>query len=124
MKLLGVKQLSLLLIGTLLFCHGIFGALHLLCYPPQCAAAAEHAAEHQAGVVGGALEHSADHGTSYGMSTGYFAVLVSSLLGLLLGLLPKRAPLRITLDARWIAVLHRMPANASSHAPMMAASRW
>jgi hypothetical protein len=35
MKLLGIKRLSLLLIGTLLFCHGVFGALHLLCYPPQ-----------------------------------------------------------------------------------------
>ena len=110
MKLLGVRQLSLLLVGTLLFCHGVFGALHLVCYPPQCAGGAEHAAEHKAGAVGGAHGHSADHGTSHGTSTGYFAVLISSLLGLLLGLLPKGTPLRIKRDARWPAVLRRLSA--------------
>jgi hypothetical protein len=36
MKLLGDRQLSLLLVGTLLLCHGVFGALHLVCYPPEC----------------------------------------------------------------------------------------
>src|SRR5215208_5689889 len=107
MKLLGTLQLSVLLVGTLLFCHGVFGAVHLICYPPQCVGAAEHAAEHQAGAAGGgAHEHSADHGTS----TRYFAVLVAGLLGLLLGLLPKRAPLQIRRDARWPAVLRRVPA--------------
>ena|SRR5215208_2776980 len=107
MKLLGTLQLSVLLVGTLLFCHGVFGAVHLICYPPQCVGAAEHAAEHQAGAAGGgAHEHSADHRTS----TGYFAVLVASLLGLLLGLLPKRAPLRINLTAHWPVVLRRVPA--------------
>jgi hypothetical protein len=95
MKLLGVRQLSVLLIGTLLFCHGFFGSLHLLCFPPLCAGDAEHAAEHHAG-----------HATS----TGYFAVLVVGFLGLLLGLLPKGAPLRIRLDARWPAALRRVPA--------------
>jgi hypothetical protein len=105
MKLLGTPQLSVLLVATLLFCHGVFGAVHLICYPPQCADA-EHAAEHQAGAAGGAHEHSADHGTS----TGYFAVLVVGLLGLLLGLLPKRAPLRIKLTAHWPVVLRRVPA--------------
>ena len=82
MKLLGTRQLSVLLIGTLLLCHGASGALHLLCYSPECVGHAEHAAEHQAeaGAVGGAHEHPADHGTS----TGYFAVLVVGLLGLLL----------------------------------------
>jgi hypothetical protein len=67
MKLLGIRQLSVLIIGTLLFCHGIFGALHLICYPPQC-----DDAEHQAaaGAVGDAHEHPADHETSHGMSTG------------------------------------------------------
>jgi hypothetical protein len=90
-KLLGVRQLSMLLIGTLLLCHGLFGALHLVRYSPECVGDAEHAAQHQAatGAVSGAHEHPADHGTS----TGYFAVLVG-LLGLLLGLLPKGAPLR------------------------------
>src|SRR5918998_4090390 len=106
MKLLGLRRLSLLLIGTLLFCHGVFGSLHLLCYPPQCAGDAEHAAEHQATAgASGVHEHPAGHGTS----PGYFAVLVG-LLGLLLGLLPKGAPLRIRLEARWPVVLRRVPA--------------
>jgi hypothetical protein len=108
MKLLGVRQLSVLLVGTLLLCHGAFGALHLVCYPPQCAGDAEHSAEHQAaaGAVGNAHEHPADHGTS----TEYFAVLAVGLLGLLLRLLPKGTPLRISVAARWPAVLRRVPA--------------
>ena len=107
MKLLGVRQLSVLLIGTLLFCHGIFGSLHLLCLPPLCAGHAEHAVEHHAaaGAVGDAHEHPADHATS----SGYFAVLLG-FLGLLLGLLPKGAPLRNGLDARWPLSLRRGPA--------------
>ena len=108
MKLLGTRQLSVLLVGTLLFCHGVFGALHPLCYPPQCASGAEHAAEHHAaaGALGYAHEHSADHGTS----TGYFAVLVVGFLGLLLGLLPKGAPLWTRLDTSWPVILRRVPA--------------
>ena len=108
MKLLGVRQLSVLLAGTLLFCHGLFGALHLSCYPPQCVGDAAHPAEHQAaaGAMGDAPEHPAGHGTS----TEYFAVLAVGLLGLLLGLLPRDASLRITLDARWRVVLRRAPA--------------
>jgi hypothetical protein len=83
MKLLGIRQLSVLIIGTLLFCHGIFGVLHLICYPPQCTGEADHAAGHQAaaGAVGDAHQHPADHGTSHGTSTGYFAVLAVGLRG-------------------------------------------
>ncbi len=103
MKLLGVRQLSVLLIGTLLLCHGAFGALHLVCYPPQCADAEHQAA---AGGVGDSHDHSADHGTS----TGYFAVLAVGLLGLLLGLVRNGALLRIRLEARRPAVLHLVPA--------------
>ncbi len=108
MTLLGVRQLSVLLVGTLLLCHGVFGALHLFCYSPECVGDPEHAAEHQAaaGAVGDAHEHPADHGTS----TGYFAVLFVGLLGLLLGLLPKGEPLRIALGTHWPAVLRRVPA--------------
>ena len=109
MKLLGKRQLSVLLAGTLLLCHGVFGALHLICYPPQCAGDAEHSAEHQAtaGGMGDSHEHPADHGTS----TEYFAVLAVGLLGLLLGLLSKRgAPLRTRIDARRPVVLRRVPA--------------
>jgi hypothetical protein len=100
MKLLGIRQLSVLLL-----CHGVFRALHLVCDLPEYAGGAEHAAEHQpaAGTAGDTHEHPAGHGTS----TGYFAVLV---FGLLLGLLPKGAPLRIPLSTRWPAVLRRVPA--------------
>jgi hypothetical protein len=106
MKMLGVRKLSVLLAGTLLFCHGVFGALHLVCYSPLCAGDAEH----QAGVGGGTHGHSADHGTSHGTSAEYFAVLAVGLLGLLLGLLPKGTPLRSRLDARWHAVFRPVPA--------------
>jgi hypothetical protein len=107
MKLLGFRQLSLLLIGTLLFCHGVLGGLHLVCGPPEwCAGHAEHAAEHQdAAGASDAHEHSADHATS----SVYFAVLVG-FLGLLLGLLPKGSPLLTRLDARWPVVHRRVPA--------------
>jgi hypothetical protein len=111
MKPPGARQLSVLLVGTLLLCHGAFGALHLFCYSPECVSDAEH----QAGAVGGAHEHPADHGTSHGTSAGYFAVLVFGLLGLLHGLLPKRAPLQISIAARWPAALR--PVRAVFHPP-------
>src|SRR5918995_550654 len=108
MKLPGTRQLSVLLVGTLLLCHGAFGALHLFCYSSECLGDAQHAAEHQdaAGAVGGAHEHPADHGTS----ASYFSVLVFGLLGLLLGVLPKRTPLRISFAVRWLAALRPVPA--------------
>ena len=106
MMLLGFRQLSEQFVRALLVCHGGFGSLHLLAYPPQCASDAEHQAKHQATAgASDAHEHPAGHGTS----PGYFAVLVG-LLGLLLGLLPKGAPLRIRLEARWPVVLRRVPA--------------
>jgi hypothetical protein len=112
MKLLGARPLSVMLVGTLLFCHGIFGGLHLICYSPQCAGDAEHAAEHHvaagamAGEMGGAHEHPADHG----ISAGYFAVLAVGLLGLFLRALPERAQLRISLSAHWPVIFRRVPA--------------
>ena len=108
MKPVGTRQLSVLLVGTLLLCHGAFGALHLVCYPLQCASDAERAAEHQAGpgAAGKAHEHPAGH---HGTSTEYFAVLVG-LLGLLLRLLPKGATLRSGLGVRWASVPRRVPA--------------
>jgi phosphotransferase system glucose/maltose/N-acetylglucosamine-specific IIC component len=113
MKLLGARQLSVLLAGTLLLCHGVFGALHMICYSPLCVGGAEHTAEHQsaAGAVDDTHEHSADHEGS----TEYFAVLVFGLLGLLLGLLIKRAPSRSRLDMRWSAVFRLV--LAVSHPP-------
>ena len=108
MKLLGLRQLSLVIIVALLFCHGVFGSLHLLCHPRQCAGDAGHRAEHHAaaGAMGDGPEHPAGHVTS----TGYFAVLAFSFLGALLGLLPRVASLRIRLDARRPATLRRVPA--------------
>jgi len=108
-KLLGIRHLSVLLIGTVLLCHGFFGALHLVCDPLEwCIGGAQHSAEHQtAAGAGGAHEHHTDHGGS----TAYFAVVALGLLVLILRLLPEcAAGLRIWLGTRWTAVLHRVPA--------------
>jgi hypothetical protein len=112
MRFLGDRRLSVLLIGALLFCHGVFGALHLACYSPRCAGGGGHPAEHRAtsGAVDDAHEHPADHGIGHGTGGGYFAVLAVGLLGLFLGVLPKRASSRIGLEARWYLVLRRVPA--------------
>src|SRR3712207_3219343 len=113
MKLLDVRQLSVLLAGALLFCHGAFGALHLVCDPPECADGAGHAAEHPTpapGAAAGAHEHPAGHGTN----PEYFAV-VASLLSVLLSLLPKGAPSRVRLGVRkppalrWASAVFRPP---------------
>ncbi len=106
MNLPGDRQLSLLLIGTLLLCHGIFGSLHLVCYLPQCADHGEHAAEHQA--AAGGLGEAHGHPAGHGSSPPYFAVLVG-LLGLFLGLLSKRSPLRVRLSMPWAAALRWAP---------------
>ena len=118
MKLLGDRQLSLLLVGTLLLCHGIFGALHLVCSPTQYAGDVEHAAEHEAaaGGVGEAHEHPAGHETG----TGYFAVLVVGLLVLLLGLLLKGTPLVVglsnALDCGPSPLTRRIPSSTNPDA--------
>ena len=84
-----MRHLSALLIGTLLLCHGVFGALHLVCDPLEwCIGGAQHSAEHQtAPGAGDAHEHHTDHGGS----TAYFAVVALGLLALILRLLPKCA---------------------------------
>ena len=107
MKLFSAKQLSVLLASVLLFCHGAFGSLHLVCDPPECADGVGHAAEHHpaVGAAAGAHEHPAGHGTG----TEYFAV-VASLLGLLLSLLPKGAPSRVRLSMRRPPALRRASA--------------
>jgi hypothetical protein len=108
MKPPSVKKLSVLLAGAVLLCHGVFGALHLVCDFPACAGAAEHAAEHEpaTGTAGNSHEHPAGHGAG----AEYFAV-IAGLLSLLLTLLPKcAAGLRIWLGTRWPAVLRRVPA--------------
>jgi hypothetical protein len=107
-KLLGTRHLSALLIGTLLLCHGVFGALHLVCDPLEWCAGAQHSAEHQTAAGAGDAH---EHHTGHGGSIAYFAVVALGLLGLMLKLLPKcAAGLRIWLGTRWPAVLRRVPA--------------
>jgi hypothetical protein len=107
MKLFSAKQLSVLLASALLFCHGAFGAMHLVCDPPECADGLRHAAEHHpaTGAVAGAHVHPAGHG----MGPEYFAVL-AGLIGLLLGLLSKGAPSRIGNGMCQAAILRRASA--------------
>jgi hypothetical protein len=109
MKLLSVKRLSVLLAGAVLLCHGVFGALHLVCDPLEwCIGGAQHSAEHQTAAGAGDAH---EHPTGHDVSTAYFAVVALGLLGLILRLLPKcAAGLRIWLGTRWPAVLRRMPA--------------
>jgi len=108
-KLLGTRPLSVLLIGTLVLCHGFFGALHLVCDPLEwCIGGAQHSAEHQTATGAGDAH---EHHTGHGGSTAYFAVVALGLLVLILRLLPKcAAGLRIWLSTRWPAVLRRVPA--------------
>jgi hypothetical protein len=112
-KLLGIRHLSVLLIGTLLLCHGVFGALHLVCDPLEwCAGGAQHSAEHQPRSGAGDAH---EHPTGHDVSTAYFAVVALGLLGLILKLLPEcAAGSRIWLGTRWPAVLRRVPAMLRS----------
>ena len=99
MRLLSIKRLPALLVllaGTLVLCHGVFGGLHLVCVPPECVGGAEHGAEH-----GAQDEHPAGHGTS----TEYFAVVVAGLLGLLLSWLPKGGLSRA--GSHWFPILRQ-----------------
>lgn len=104
-----MRHLSVLLIGTLLLCHGVFGALHLVCDPLEwCAGGAQHSTEHHTAAGAGDAH---EHPTGHSVSTAYFAVFALGLLGLILRLLPKcAAGLRIWLGTRWPAVLRRVPA--------------
>ncbi len=113
-KLLGIRHLSVLLIGTILLCHGVFGALHLVCDPLEwCIGGAQHSAEHQTSAGAGDAH---EHPTGHDVSTAYFAVVALGLLGLILKLLPKcAAGLRISHAARWPAALGPVP--AVSHPP-------
>jgi hypothetical protein len=118
MKPPAIRYLSVLLVVTLLLCHGAFGALHLFCHSLECLSDAGHAAEHRTEIgraVGDAHDHPADHGVGHGTSAGYFAVFVLGLLWLLLELLSRRAPLRISHAARWPVALGPVP--AVSHPP-------
>jgi hypothetical protein len=107
MKLLSVKKLSVLLVGAVLLCHGVFGSLHLVCDPLEwCIGGAQHSAEHQTSTDAGDAH---EHPTGHDVSTAYFAVVALGLLVLILRQLPKCvAGLRIWLGRRWPAVLRRV----------------
>jgi hypothetical protein len=109
MKLPSVNKLSVLLAGAVLLCHGVFGALHLVCDPLEWyVGGAQHSAEHQTAAGAGDAH---EHPTGHDVSTACFAVVALGLLALILRLLPKcAAGLRIWRGTRWPAVLRRVPA--------------
>jgi hypothetical protein len=80
-----IRILALLLVGALLLCHGVFGALHL-CSVPPAGAAAHHAGHQHAPSGAGTSSH--EHHTCHLMHAAtYYAVLLTALLGLALGFL-------------------------------------
>jgi hypothetical protein len=82
------RQLALLLVGTLLLCHGVLGVLHL-CSTPTAPMHQTH--EHPSFADGTAAGH--DHPACHLTDAEYFVVLFTAFLGLVLGLLLKRAQL-------------------------------
>ena len=117
MKPLGGNQLSVLLAGALLLCHGIFGALHLVCSPPVCAGAAEHQAGHEPAAGGAADAH--EHVMGHGAGTAYCAA-VAGLLTLLLGVLRRDATSRAGIGMSRPFVFRRVPLGfGSARAPTL-----
>ena len=115
MKPLGGNQLSVLLAGALLLCHGVFGVLHLVCSPPVCAGAAEHATGHEPAAGGAADAH--EHTMGHGAGTEYFAV-VAGLLTLLLSVLRRDVTSRVGIGMSRPFVFRRAPLGfRSARAP-------
>jgi hypothetical protein len=83
------KQLAaLLLVGTLLLCHGVFGVLHL-CSSPTAPTHQSH--EHPSFADETMVGH--EHPVCHLTGGDYFTVLFTAFLGLVLGLLLKGARL-------------------------------
>ena len=98
--------LALLLAGTLLLCHGVFGAIHL-CYSSQ--ASASHAHEHHSPTDAGAGVQE-EHAVCHLMDAAhYFAVFLAAILGLVLGLLLKGARLWGRVSAPFVFGLRLRP---------------
>ena len=76
------RQLALLLVGTLLLCHGVFGALHL-CSTPTAPTHQTH--EHPSFADESVAGH--EHPVCHLTGAEYFVVLLTAFLGLVLGLL-------------------------------------
>lgn len=79
---------ALLLVGTLLLCHGVFGAMHL-CSTPMASTHQAHEHSSSADETVGGHEHLPCHLAG----AEYFAVLLTAFLGLVLGLLLEGARL-------------------------------
>ena len=78
------KQLvALLLVGTLLLCHGVFGVLHLCSTTPTAPTHQTHEHPSVTDETAAGHEHPACHLTG----GEYFVVLFTAFLGLVLGLL-------------------------------------
>ena len=82
------RQLALLLVGTLLLCHGVFGILHL-CSTSTAPMHQTH--EHPSFTDKTVVGH--EHPVCHLTGAEYFAVLFMAFLGLVLGLLLKGARL-------------------------------
>jgi hypothetical protein len=80
--------LTLLLVGALLLCHGVFGVAHLC---PASKVPGYHEHEHPTSTDTGMAAH--EHATCHLVGTEYFAVIFATFLGLILGLLFKGARL-------------------------------
>ena len=80
------RQLALLLVGTLLLCHGVLGVLHL-CSTTTAPTHQTH--EHPSIADETVVGH--DHPVCHLTGAEYFAVLFTAFLGLVLGLLLKGA---------------------------------
>src|SRR4051812_34323633 len=80
---------TLLLVGALLLCHGVFGAFHLCSDKPADASADHHGLHEHQGTPGegaNTYEHQICH---HMHADSYYAVFLGVLLGLALGLLLK-----------------------------------
>lgn len=104
------RLLGLLLVGTLLLCHGVFGVLHLC---SAHTAPTHHAHEHHSFADETVLGH--EHPLCHLTSAEYFAVLFTAFLGLVLGLLLKGAQpygkgaTTFALDLRLRLSVHYLP---------------
>jgi hypothetical protein len=80
------RVLALLLVGTLLLCHGVFGVVHL-CSTPTAHTHQTH--EHTSFADETVIDH--EQQVSHLTGAEYFAVLFTALAGLVLGMLVKGA---------------------------------
>src|SRR5215218_8309110 len=78
------KFATLLLIGMLLLCHGVFGVVHLCTTTQSSPSHVAHEHQSHTGEEGGAHQH---HQCHLMHVANYYAVLLTAFLGLVLGLL-------------------------------------